>query len=153
MSNDQPGRSGTSRSDALRGALANLAVGQRLAVRTAAGEEVRGIFRSLEGETLVLARAPYDEHPTPIPFATIVSVDRVDSHGRAGAGFAIALALIPFFWLLNLTGEWHSELGGFALVIVFAGIVGIVFAASIGAVIGAAFDSREPLVVTKHREG
>lgn len=149
MSNDQPIPSGSSRSDALRGALRDVAPAQRLAVRTIAGEELRGIFRSLEGETLVLSPMPYDERTTRIPFDTIAAVDRVGHYGGPGVAIGIALAALPFMRLAEIAGAWSKELGGFSLLLVFAGLLGVGMAGSIGAVFGGAISRREPLAVTK----
>lgn len=152
MTSDQTIPGDSPRAAALRGALGDVKPDQRLRVLTAPDGELRGYFRSIEGEMLVLSAAPYSDQITRIPFATILGVDRVVSHAGPGAGIAAALAAIPFFWIAGLASEWNKELGGAAIVIIFFGLLGVGLVASIGAIIGGSFDRVEPLVVTKPRE-
>ncbi|NUS97991.1 MAG: hypothetical protein HOQ11_11350, partial [Gemmatimonadaceae bacterium] len=64
-------------------------------------------------------------------------------------GIAAALAAIPFFWVAALASEWNKELGGFGVIVLFIALLGVGIVASIGAVVGAAFDRVEPVVMTK----
>ncbi|NUO63875.1 MAG: hypothetical protein HOQ26_02070 [Gemmatimonadaceae bacterium] len=149
MSTEQIVPGGDPRVAALRGALGTLRPDQRLRVQTTTDGELRGHVRQLDGETLVLAPAPNSDQVTRIPFASILGVDRVGNHAGAGAGIAAALAAIPFFWVAALASEWNKELGGFGVIVLFIALLGVGIVASIGAVVGAAFDRVEPVVMTK----
>ena len=149
MSSEQRLPTESPRSAALRGALGDLKADQRLRVHTAVEGELRGYFRQLDGETLVLAAAPYSDQIMRVPFASILGVDRVGSHAGAGAGIAAAIAAIPFLWGVNLANAWNSDLHGLLSIALFVLLLGVGLVVSIGATIGAAFDRVEPLVVTK----
>ena len=130
----------------IRNALRDVSRGDPLRVATTDAGERRGWFKSFDGEALVLSLTPAGDRTALIAVATIRGIVRTHHSAAQGGAIAALLAAVPVFLVARMFIDSRDpHLGGILLLVGVPGLVVIGLAAGVGAVVGLAFDRREPL--------